>query len=261
MAADERDDGDDETALDEPEGDGQAAGKGADGKRHTLFEVRVFCVGTEPLLMNRFPPERLVQTFYTKDADPKSPDTPLEDLAAPSLFRDERDNLAISLNQVRASMCVAGAKVGLKGRVNLSKAGGKESLVPQFIRWLDGEYTPLLTPDGAQAEKWKVDLKRGQLPTGGPCPVLRGRIDDWAFLLRLLADLSKVPGVTLAHVRKLIDQAGLTGIGGFRNYYGKFVVAEGGWLVTKVDPSTIVRPKAPAHLMAPPPGAIVHETA
>lgn len=252
---------DDETATDEQGevGGASVAGNGS-GKRHTLFKVCVFCAGTEPLLMNNYPINRLIADFYTKEKLVKSPDTPLEELAKSSLFSDDKGNLVVSIHQVRSCMCAAGTSVPLKGRQNLSKAGGKDSLVPRIVKWLDGEHTPLLVPDdGSQATEWKVDLRRGQLPDGQPCPVLRGRVDRWGFLLHLQVDLSNVPGVTLGHVRKLVDQAGLTGIGGFRNYHGKFVVADGGWLVTQLDPASIVRPKAPAHLMAPPAGAVVHE--
>lgn len=254
-------------------GDGEGNGGSAavrTGKRQTLYDIRVFCVGTKPFLANRYETDKMIQDLIFGGSGVRDRETPLPGRADWTIFRDSEGNIVEPTEQIRSCLCEGGCRVQLKGRTNISSKGGKESLVPSFLDILDGEHVRLLMPDGRQAKgkpedadkDWKVDVRRGALKDGTPCAIVRAKFNQWAFLLNVRVDLSVVPGLTLGHVRKLFDVSGQTrGLGGFRRSFGRFTVAEGGWLVTAVDESKIVRPKAPAALMQPTKGAMVVATA
>lgn len=240
------------------------------GKRQTLYDICVFCVGTKPYLANRYETEKMIQDLIFGGSGVRDRETPLPGRANWTIFRDTEGKIIEPTEQIMSCLCEGGCKVQLKGRTNLSSQGGKESLVPSFLDILDGEHIPLLMPDGRQAKgkpedmdkDWKVDVRRGALKDGTPCAIVRARFDQWAFLLHVRVDLSVVPGLTLGHVRKLFEMSGKTrGLGGFRRSFGRFTIAEGGWLVTEVDESQIVRPKAPMSLMQAPDGVEVVTTA
>jgi hypothetical protein len=239
-------------------------GNNGNGKRQSIFDIRVFCVGSKPLLMNQWGEEKMVKDIIFKERGVPDTTTPLPDRAKLTIFRDGDDQISLPTEQISSSLCEAGCDIPLKGKVNLSKAGGKVSKIPSFMDILDGEFVRLLLPDGTPAmdKDWRYDVRRVILKDGGTSCAVRAKFMHWAFIINVRVDLSKVPGLTLETVRKLFDEAGNSkGVGGFRKAFGRFVVADGGWLVTTVDPSTIVRPKAPAILMAAPKGRDVVQAA
>lgn len=231
-----------------------------DTRRATVFDIRVFCVGTNPLLMNQYEREKMVNDLIFKEKKVPDTETPLRERADKIVFRDKDKRIVLPTEQILACLCAGGSTVPLRGRTNLSRAGGKYSMVPNFLEITGGEYIPLLLPDGTPVneESWEVDVRRGILKDSGggtTCAIVRPKFPQWAFLLNCRVDLSKVTGLTLLTVRKLFETAGSShGIGGYTKIFGRFAIADGGWLVTAVDTSTIARPKAPEALMQVPDG-------
>lgn len=222
------------------------------GRRDTMFDIRVFLVGTSALLMNQYEQEQMVSDLIFKKSRIADTETPLRPRAEKTIFRDAVGRIVIPNTSLMACLCQAGCDVPIKGKINLSKTGGRESKVPNFLSIRGGEHIPLLRSDGSPVTEadWKHDIRQGRLPTGQACAIVRAKFNDWALLVDFRVDLSKGAGLTLPIVEKLVATAGDSrGIGGFRKHFGRFTIAEGGWATMPVDTSAIVRPKAPAALM------------
>lgn len=246
------------------EGSGKKSKKKGEGTRASLFDVQVYLVSTKPLLMSQYEKVKMVDDLIYKKRRVVDTESDLPTRAAQTIHRDGEGRIAIPTLSVLSCLCAAGCKVNYKGRSNLSKEDGKVSEVPNFLEALEGEYVPLLRHDGTPLtdDDWVVDVKRGQLKDGTACALVRARFDQWAFRFHCRVDLTKLQGLQLRHVRLLFEVAGNSrGLGAFRKFFGRFTVAEGGWLVTEVDPTIIPRPKAPAGLMQVPEGMRAVETA
>lgn len=178
----------------------------------TGFDVRVFLVGTEPLLM---PLER------GKEQDGNRP---LRELADETVIRSSAGAICLPVEQIVEALREAAQYVS------------PPSWASKAVRCLEVKgdgFIPLLRPDGTPVAEsdWEPDVQRGRNSSSGACALTRAKFPGWAVLIELRVDPSKgLPRLSADYVRQLFNRA--RGFGAFRQRFGHFEIAEDGWLVT-----------------------------
>lgn len=243
----------------------RAPKKDLGSKTQSVYDITVFAVGQTPLLVDQYQKDQMVDDLIFKKKKPKDTETPLEKRAANTVYRDDKNTIILPANMLFACLCRAGNDVSLQGKKKLANAGGANSRIPNFLRILGGQNIALLLPDGSPVteDDWQVDVRKAVGSDGktATAPV-RALFPEWAFKVGVRVDISKVEGLTLALVRQLFNAAGDSyGVGSHRTKggFGRFVIAEGGWIISEVDESNLARPKAPVGLMSVPEGTKVVE--
>jgi hypothetical protein len=170
--------------------------------------------------------------------EPAVTDKSLEERAAEQIYRNEEGRIGLPTKMLRKSLVLAGTKVQLKGKTNVSKADGS-TLLYSFL-WISEPFAVFENIPGGLSEEeergkkyWRVSFERGaQTQTrgqkGGAAPIVRPEIPQWEATVTIQYDEKRVNEKT---IRALFDEAGLNqGLGSWRpnkgGDHGQFEVVE-----------------------------------
>lgn len=197
--------------------------------------VRVRCrnVKGSTLLMDPMPDEKL-REILTGVSAPQEREKPPEDVAAGKVYRNEEGMIGLPAKMLIKCLVLAGTKVSLKGKKNVTKADGSTELF-SFLWVLDPflAFTNIPADPEEQRKFWRVSLERGGQSQnrgkgGGAIAIVRPEFLEWEFTVTIRFDEKRVnEGV----VKKLFTEGGLTqGLGSYRpnrgGNHGQFEVVE-----------------------------------
>lgn len=184
----------------------------------TGFDVRVFLVGTEPLLME-------LERGREQDGSRS-----LRELAAETVVRNRDGTICLPIEDVLEA---------LREAAQHASPPSWASKVTRCVEVKGDGFVPVLRPDGTPVAEsdWEPDVQRGRNPSvSGAYALTRAKFPRWAVLIELRVDPSKgLPRLSADYVRQLFESA--RGLGAFRQRFGHFVVAEDGWIVTMYRPA------------------------
>ncbi len=162
-------------------------------------------------------------------------DLPAEEEAARQIYRDSDGRIGLPTYMLRKALVLAGTKVPLRGKVNVTRASDGATELHSFLWILDNFLVFTNIPAGSEEQKkhWQVSLVRGsQTQTkgkgGGAVAIVRPEFPQWEFTVTIHFD------ETRAHedvIKRLFTEAGLTqGLGSWRpnrgGDHGQFEVVE-----------------------------------
>ncbi len=186
-------------------------------RRLVMKYIRVKCRGIEDssVLMDPMSQEMKI-AILRKTPAPVVRDKPLEQMAAEKIYRDKDGTIGLPAAMLRKCLVMAGTKVPLRGRTNVSRADGSTELF-SFL-WIVDKFLvfsniPKLEKDGEEEKKyWQVSVVAGKQNQngkgkGGATVIVRPEFQEWEFTVTIRYDETRVNEEV---IKKLFTEGGLT---------------------------------------------------
>ncbi len=193
-----------------------------------MVQVKIYCEGISPLLMNPVS-EEVLKELFSGVRKPNLRDQTLDQVAASKVYRDDNNMIGIPTINLFTCLVIAGRYVQFDSRVKVSTAS--TTLVYSFLQIPD-LFLPLCLQNRTEwnfEKAWKTDLRRGRNPSDGAMvPIIRPRFNEWGFRVTFTIDESQIAE---ERVKTLLQIAGKrVGLCDFRpacrGPFGMFVVKE-----------------------------------
>jgi len=213
-------------------------------QEHFRFRIE----GTEPMKMDLMSQETIVKALIRKEREQPDTTSPLEDMAAKSLYRDEEGDVAMRVLNVLSCLRDAGTRIpwGATGsKIRVTRGSDGKTMLYSFLKvhgsvlknGKPSEYIKLidLKDGGENNEGWEVDISLGKMPNGTAVGIVRPKFEKWA--LEFDVTITYVgPEVTPKMIGQLFNTAGMSyGLGSHRpscgGPYGTFKLVK----VEKID--------------------------
>src|SRR3989344_4185370 len=151
--------------------------------------VRVKCKGMESVMMDPMS-EKTKINILRKTPEPVVRDKPLEKMAAEKIYRNEKGEIGLPAKMLRKCLVLAGTKVPLRGKTNVSKVDSSTELY-SFL-WIVEKFLVFTNiPQGKkETEYWKVSVETGKQNQGkgkggGATVIVRPEFPEWEFTVTI----------------------------------------------------------------------------